>query len=64
MWEFLFKYPAGMFARGTITLSASGWLYVAIVLATALAVPTLLAYRRATAGMGAADRGVLSPFWC
>ena len=60
MWEFLFKYPAGMFARGAITLSASGWLYAAIVLATALAIPTLLAYRRATAGMGAADGVVLS----
>ena len=60
MWEFLFKYPAGMFARGTITLSGSGWLYLAIVLATALAIPTLLYYRRATTGMGAIDRSILS----
>jgi uncharacterized membrane protein len=60
VWEFLFKYPAGMFARGTITLFGSGWLYLAIVLATAVAIPTLLYYRRATTGMGVAERGVLS----
>lgn len=60
MWEFLFKYPAAMFARGDITLSGSGWLYIAIILAVALAIPTLLHYRRATTGMRAADRSVLS----
>jgi uncharacterized membrane protein len=60
VWEFLFKYPAGMFARGEIMLSASGWLYLALVLAAAAAVPTLLYYRRATTGMRAADRAILS----
>lgn len=60
MWEFLFKYPAGMFARGEITLAYSAWLYLAIVLAAALAIPTLLFYRRATSGMGPWDRGALS----
>ena len=60
MWEFLFKYPAGMFARGEITLSGSGWLYIALVLAAAAAIPTLLYYRRATTGMRAADRSILS----
>ena len=60
MWEFLFKYSAGMFARGEITLSGSAWLYLAIVLAAALAIPTLRYYRRATAGMHAADRAFLS----
>lgn len=60
MWEFLFKYPAEMFVRGEVTLSASGWLYLAIVLAAALAIPTLLYYRRATTAMGAADGSVLS----
>jgi uncharacterized membrane protein len=60
VWEFLFKYPAGMFARGEITLSYSGWLYLALVLATAAAIPTLLYYRRATAGMPTADRSILS----
>ncbi len=60
MWEFLFKYPAGMFTRGDITLSGSGWLYVALVLAVASAIPTLLYYRRATTSIRAADRTVLS----
>ena len=60
MWEFLFKYPAEMFARGELTLSGYGWLYLAMVLAAASAIPTLLYYRRATAGMRAADRTVLS----
>ena len=59
MWEFLFKYPAGMFARGAITLSDSAWLYLAIVLAAGVAIPTLLYYRRATGGLGASERGVL-----
>jgi uncharacterized membrane protein len=60
VWEFLFKYPAEMFARGTITLSVSIWLYAAIVLGAAVAIPTLLYYRRATAGMGSADGSVLT----
>ncbi len=60
MWEFLFKYPAGMFARGELTLSYPGWLYLALVLAAAAAIPTLLYYRRATAGMRTADRSILS----
>ena len=60
MWEFLFKYPAEMFARGTITLSGSGWVYLAIVAAAALAIPTLLYYRRVTDDLGTADRLVLA----
>ncbi|NCF29036.1 MAG: hypothetical protein GWP69_16755 [Gammaproteobacteria bacterium] len=60
MWEFLLKYPAGMFARGEITLSASGWPYLAMVLAAAVAIPTVLYYRRATTGMRAVDRSILS----
>ena len=60
MWEFLFKYPAEMFARGTITLSGSGWLYLALTLAAALAIPTLLHYRRATGALRTTDRAVLS----
>ena len=60
MWEFLFKYPAGMFARGDITLSGSGWLFLALVLAAASAIPTLLYYRRATTGMRAGDRTLLT----
>jgi len=59
VWEFLFKYPAGTFARGSIALSDSPWLYLAIVLAAALAIPTLLYYRRATTGMGVAEGSVL-----
>jgi uncharacterized membrane protein len=60
VWEFLFKYPAEMFARGTITLSGSGWVYLAIVAAAALAIPTLLYYRRVTDDLGTADRLVLA----
>ena len=60
MWEFLFKYPAEMFARGEITLSGSAWLYLALTLATALAIPTLLHYRRATGALRISDRAVLS----
>lgn len=60
MWEFLFKYPAEMFGRGTITLSAPGWAYLAVVLASGIAIPTLLRYRRATSGLGAAHGAVLS----
>jgi uncharacterized membrane protein len=60
VWDFLFKYPAGMFARGEITLGGSGWLYLALVLAAAVAIPTLLRYRRAARGLGALDTSVLS----
>jgi len=60
VWDFLFKYPADMFARGDITLSASLWAYLAVILAAALALPILLYYRRATRNLSAADRGVLS----
>ena len=60
MWEFLFKYPAEMFARGTITLFGSGWLYLAIVLAAAIAIPTLLYYGRATSALRTTESAVLS----
>ena len=60
MWDFLFKYPAEMFARGSVALSGSGWLYAGIVLAAALAIPTLLYYSRATSGLSAVDRATLS----
>lgn len=60
MWQFLFKYPADMFARGEITLSASGWLYVALALAAAVAIPTLLRYRRTTRGLHRVDGAVLA----
>jgi uncharacterized membrane protein len=60
VWEFLFKYPADTFARGDVTLSGSGGLYLTLVFAAAAAIPTLLYYRRATTGMRAADRTVLS----
>jgi len=60
VWEFLFKYPAGMFARGTISLFGSGWLYLAIVLAAAVAIPTLLYYRRATSALGATEGALLT----
>jgi uncharacterized membrane protein len=60
VWEFLFKYPTDMFARGEITLSASAWLYLGLVLAAAVAIPTLLYYRRATRSLHTVDRAVLA----
>jgi uncharacterized membrane protein len=60
VWEFLFKYPAEMFARGAITLSASVWVYLGIVVAAAIAIPTLLYYRRATDSLRKTDRTVLT----
>jgi uncharacterized membrane protein len=60
VWELLFKYPADMFARGEITLSASGWIYLALVLSAAVAIPSLLYYRRATRGLRGVDGAVLA----
>lgn len=60
MFEFLFKYPAEMFARGEIALSASPWLYATLVLAAAVIIPTLLYYRRATRALYPTDRIVLA----
>lgn len=60
MWEFLFKYPADMFARGEVTLAGSGLIYLALMLAVAVAIPTLLYYRRATRVLNAFDRSVLA----
>jgi len=60
VWDFLFKYPAQMFSRGEIVLSGSLWLYLALVAAAAVVIPTLLKYRRATRPIAAADRAVLT----
>ncbi len=60
MWDFLFKYPAEMFSRGEITLSGSMWLYLALVLIAALAMPTLLYYGRATRTLRTVDRTMLA----
>jgi uncharacterized membrane protein len=60
VWEFLFKYPADMFARGEVTLTGSGLLYLGLMLAAAVAIPTLLYYRRATRTLNAFDRTVLA----
>lgn len=59
MFEFLFKYPADLYARGEFVLAESWWLYLCTVLIVALAIFTVLRYLRVRGESRTADRLLL-----
>lgn len=59
MFEFLFKYPADLYARGEIALAEPWWLYLCTVLIVALAIFTVLRYVRVRGESRTSDRLLL-----
>lgn len=60
MFEFLFKYPVGLYARGEFVLARPWWLYLCTVLILALAIFTVLRYLRVRGESRTADRLLLA----
>lgn len=59
MFEFLFKYPADLYARGELVLAGSWWLYLCTVPIAALAIFTALRYVRVRGESRTFDRLLL-----
>jgi hypothetical protein len=59
VFEFLFKYRPVLFERGRLELGVHWLLALAVLLALALATPTLLRYARAAGRTDRLRRGVL-----